>query len=263
LGGDNYTLTGQFESPYGLVMPISHYALLAARRMHEFGTTPEQMAEVAVAARRWAQFNPKAWIRDPLTISDVLASPMISTPYRKLDCCLVTDGGGAIVVTTRARARDAAKRPVRVLGTGESHTSWNVSQIADMTASPGAAAAKAAFGMAGIGPDDVDVLEPYDNFTGAVLQHLEDLGFCKRGEAGAFVAGGRLGPGGDLPSLTQGGGLSYCHPGALGILLLVEAVRQLRHECGERQVKGAEIAVAHGIGGVVHSASSTVVLARE
>ncbi len=263
MGTDNYTLTGQFEGPYGLVMPISHYALLAARRMHEFGITPEQMAEVAVTARNWAKLNPKSWIRDPLTIADVLASPMMCTPYRKLDCCLITDGGGAVVVTSKARARDAAKRAIRVLGTGESHTHWHASQIRDMTASPGAAAAQAAFGMAGIGPDDVDVLEPYDNFTGAVLQHLEDLGFCKRGEGGAFVEGGRLGPGGALPSMTMGGGLSYCHPGALGILLIIEAVRQLRHEAGARQVKDARIGVAHGIGGVIHSSSSTVVLARE
>jgi acetyl-CoA acetyltransferase len=263
LAADRYTLDGQFEAPYGLLMPISHYALLAARRMHEFGITAEQMAEVAVAARRWAQLNPKAWIRDPLSIDDVLASPMISEPYRKLDCCLVTDGGGAVVVTTKARARDAAKRPVRVLGAGESHTQWHVSQVPDMTMSPGAVAAKEAFGMAGISPADVDVLEPYDNFTGAVLQHLEDLGFCGRGEAGGFVEGGRLAPGGELPTMTTGGGLSYCHPGALGILLLIEAVRQLRGEAGKRQVPDAKIAVAHGIGGMTHSTSATVVLARE
>ncbi|MGF1609715.1 MAG: acetyl-CoA acetyltransferase [Kiloniellales bacterium] len=263
LAPDSYTLTGQFEAPYGLMMPISHYALLAARRMHEFGITAEQMAEVAVAARRWAQLNPKAWSRDPLSVEDVLASPMVSSPYHKLDCCLVTDGGGAVVVTTKERARDAAKRPVRVLGAGESHTQWHVSQVADMTVSPGAVAAREALGMAGVTAADVDVLEPYDNFTGAVLQHLEDLGFCGRGEAGAFVEGGRLAPGGALPAMTMGGGLSYCHPGALGILLLIEAVRQLRGEAGERQVDGAEIAVAHGIGGLTHSTSATVVLGRD
>jgi acetyl-CoA acetyltransferase len=260
---DSYTLNGQFEAPFGLLMPITHYALLAARRMHEFGITPAQMAEVAVAARRWAQLNPKAWSREPLTIDDVLASPMISEPYRKLDCCLVTDGGGAVVVTGKARARDAAKPAIRVLGAGESHTQWHVSQVPDMTVSPGAVAAREAFGMAGVTAADVDVLEPYDNFTGAVLQHIEDLGFCGRGEGGAFVEGGRLGPGGGLPAMTQGGGLSYCHPGALGILLLVEAVRQLRGEAGARQVADAKIAVAHGIGGMTHSTAATVVLARE
>jgi acetyl-CoA acetyltransferase len=260
---DTYTLNGQFEAPFGLLMPITHYALLAARRMHEFGITPAQMAEVAVAARRWAQLNPKAWSREPLTVEDVLASPMISEPYRKLDCCLVTDGGGAVVVTSKGRARDAAKPAIRVLGAGESHTQWHVSQVPDMTTSPGAVAAREAFGMAGITAGDVDVLEPYDNFTGAVLQHLEDLGFCGRGEGGAFVEGGRLAPGGGLPAMTQGGGLSYCHPGALGILLLIEAVRQLRGEAGARQVPDAKIAVAHGIGGMTHSTSATVVLARE
>jgi acetyl-CoA acetyltransferase len=263
LGGDPTTLTGQFEGPYGLLMPISHYALLAARRMHAFGITAEQMAEVAVAARKWAQLNPKAFVRDPLTIEQVLASPMISSPYRKLDCCLVTDGGGAVVVTHKDRAKDAAKKPVRVLGTGESHTQWHVAQCADMTTSPGAVSAREAFGMAGITAQDVDVLEPYDNFTGAVLQHLEDLGFCGRGEGGAFAADGTLAPGGALPAMTQGGGLSYCHPGALGILLLIEAVRQLRGEAGERQVRDAEVAVAHGIGGITHSTAATVVLGRE
>jgi acetyl-CoA acetyltransferase len=260
---DTYTLTGQFEAPYGLLGPISHYALLAARRMHEFGITPEQQAEVAVAARRWAQLNPKAWSREPLTIEDVLASPMVSSPYRKLDCCLVTDGGGAVVVTTRERARDAEKTPIRILGAAESHTQWHVSQVPDMTASPGSVAARDAFGMAGVKAGDVDVVEVYDNFTGAVLQHLEDLGFCGRGEAGAFVEGGRLAPGGDIPTMTSGGGLSYCHPGALGILLLIEAVRQLRGEAGDRQVEDARIAVAHGIGGMSHSTSATVVLGRE
>jgi acetyl-CoA acetyltransferase len=260
---DDPSIAGQLEAPYGLLAPITHYALLAARRMHEFGITGAQMAEVAVAARRWAQRNPKAFVRDPLTIDDVLASPMISSPYHKLDCCLVTDGGGAVVVTHKDRARDVAKKPVRVLGTGESHTQWHVSQVPDMTVSPGAVSAREAFGMAGITAKDVDVLEPYDNFTGAVLQHLEDLGFCGRGEGGAFVEGGRLAPGGDLPTMTSGGGLSYCHPGALGILLLIEAVRQLRGEAGERQVKDAEIAVAHGIGGISHSTAATVVLARD
>lgn len=262
-GGDTYSLVSQFEAPYGPLMPISHYALLAARRMHEFGITAEHMAEVAVAARLWAQRNPKAWSHEPLTVDDVLASPMISSPYRKLDCCLVTDGGGAVVVTTRERARDAAKRAIRVLGVGESHGAWHIAQVPDMTRSPGARAARDAFAMAGIEPRDVDLIEPYDNFTGAVLQHLEDMGFCGRGEGGAFVEDGALRPGGALPAMTSGGGLSYCHPGALGILLLVEAVRQLRGEAGARQVPDARIAVAHGIGGVIHSTSATVVLGRD
>jgi acetyl-CoA acetyltransferase len=231
--------------------------------MHEYGTTLEQLAAVAVAARQWARLNPKAWSRGPLTIDDVMASPMICDPLRKLDCCLVTDGGGVIVMSTKERAKDAAKRPVRVLGAGESHCQWHVAQCPDLTVTPGAVSGREAFAMAGIGPQDVDVFEPYDNFTNGVLLYLEDLGFCKKGEGGAFVAEGRLAPGGSLPSMTSGGGLSYNHPGALGILLLIEAVRQLRGEAGDRQVPGAEIAVAHGTGGLAFSTASTVVLARE
>ncbi|HEX5503703.1 MAG TPA: acetyl-CoA acetyltransferase [Thermomicrobiales bacterium] len=260
--GDTSSLTAQFQTPYGLPMPIGHYALIAARHMHQYGTTSEQLAEIAVAARRWAQLNPKAWKRDPLTVADVLASRPISTPLHRDDCCLVTDGGGVLILTSAARARDAARRPVRVLGAGESHTHWHISQMPDLTISAGAVSGREAFAMAGITPADVDVLEPYDSFTVTVLLALEDLGFCGKGEGGAFVEGGRLAPGGALPAMTSGGGLSYCHPGALGLLLLVEAVRQLRGEAGARQVPDAEIAVAHGVGGMM-STAGTVVLARE
>ena len=260
---DDYTLTGQFETPYGILSPIGQYALIAARHMHQYGTKPEHFAEVAVAARRWAQLNPKAFSRDPLTIDDVLASEMISDPLRRLDCCLLTDGGAAAVVTTRARARDAAKRAIRILGAGESHTHWHIAEMKDLTVSAGTMSGRNAFAMAGIGPDDVDFLQPYDNFTSAVIMHLEDLGFCGRGEGGAFVAGGRLGPGGALPAMTSGGGLSYCHPGMLGLLLIVEAVRQLRGEAGARQVPEARIGVVHGIGGVSFSSAATAVLAAE
>ncbi len=259
---DDPSLAGQFEAPYGLPMPIGYYALSAARHMHQYGTTSEQLAEIAVAARKWAQLNPKAWSRDPLSVDDVLASRMLADPLHRLDCCLVTDGGGAVVLTTESRARDAAKRPVRVLGAGEGQMHWHIAQMPDLTISPAVISGREAFAMAGITPADVDVLEPYDSFTVTVLLALEDLGFCPKGEGGAFVEGGRLAPGGDLPAMTSGGGLSYNHPGALGILLLVEAVRQLRGEAGERQVPEAEIAVAHGSGGVL-STASTVVLARD
>jgi acetyl-CoA acetyltransferase len=260
---DDYTLTGQYEAPYGILSPIGQYALIAARHMHQYGTTPEQFAEVAVAARRWAQKNPKAFVRDPLTVEEVLASEMISEPLRRLDCCLMTDGGAAAVITTKARARDAAKRPVRILGAGESHTQWHIAEMKDLTVSAGAVSGREAFAMAGVTPDDVDFLEPYDNFTSAVVMHVEDLGFCRKGEGGAFVGGGRLAPGGALPAMTSGGGLSYCHPGMLGLLLVVEAVRQLRGEAGERQVPDARIGVVHGIGGVSFGAAATAVLARE
>jgi acetyl-CoA acetyltransferase len=257
------SLAGQFEAPYGLPLAIGQYALIASRHMHEHGTTPEQLAEVAVTARTWAQLNPKAWSRDPLTVDDVLASPPISEPFHKLDCCLRTDGGGAVVVTTAERARDAAKRPIRVLGAAESHTQWHISQMPDLTVTCARESGREAFARAGITPDDVDVFEPYDTFTSSVILALEDLGFCAKGEGGAFVADGNLKPGGRLPSMTMGGGLSYCHPGALGILLLVEAVRQLRGEAGERQVPDAQIGVAHGIGGISNSVAATVVLARD
>ncbi len=261
---DPEAITSQFEVPFGLPAPVGRYALCAARHMHEFGTTEEQLAEVAVAARAWANLNPKAWSHGkPLTVDDVLASRPISTPLKRHDCCLVTDGGGAVVLTTAARARGAAKRPIRVLGAGESHTHRHIMAMPSLVETAGRVSGRDAFAMAGIGPGDVDVLAPYDSFTITVLLALEDLGFCAPGEAGAFVAEGRLAPGGGLPAMTQGGGLSYCHPGALGLLLLVEAVRQLRGECGERQVPGdPQIAVAHGVGGYV-SAASTVVLARD
>ena len=259
---DRFNLTEQFQSPCGLPTPIGGYALIAAQHMHEYGTTPEQLAAVAVTARSWAQLNPKAWSRTPLTIDEVLSSRMICDPLHKLDCCLITDGGGVVILTHADRARDSNRRPVRVLGAGESHSHWHIAHRPEHSRSPGAVAAEQAFAMAGIKAEDIDVLEPYDAFTINVIIHLEDLGFCRKGEGGPFVAEGHLRPGGKLPALTSGGGLSYCHPGALGILLLIEAVRQLRHEAGSRQVPDAEVAVAHGMGGY-HSFGSTVVLVRD
>jgi acetyl-CoA acetyltransferase len=262
--GDPEDITTQFEVPFGLPAPVGRYALAAARHMHEFGTTEAQLAEVAVTAREWANLNPKAWSHGkPLTVQDVLDSKPISTPLKRHDCCLVTDGGGVVVLTTEARARDAAKRPIRVLGAAESHTHVHVMSMPSLVRTAGAVSGREAFAMAGVGPADVDVLEPYDSFTITVLLALEDLGFCGPGESGAFVEEGNLRPGGSLPAMTQGGGLSYNHPGAFGLLLLIEAVRQLRGECGERQVPGdPEIAVAHGVGWYISSAS-TVVLARD
>jgi len=256
------TLTDQFQSPYGLPMPIGHYAMIAARHMHQYGTTSEQLAEIAVAARKWAAMNPKAWKRDPLSIEDVVTSRMLSTPLHRHDCCLVTDGGGVVILTNKERARDAVKKPIRILGAGESQTHWHISQMPDLTVSAGKVSGREAFSMAGITPNDVDFIEPYDSFTITVLMALEDLGFCAKGEGGAFVEGGRLAPGGDLPGLTSGGGLSYCHPGALGLLLLVEAVRQLRGEAGDRQIPKADIGVAHGVGGM-YSTAATVILASD
>ena len=263
LGGaeDEQNPAAQFETPYGPLLPISAYALAAARHTHEFGTPPEALAEVAVAAREWALRNPKAFRHDagPLTVDEVLGSDVLSSPLHALDCCLVTDGGGAVVMTTAERAADLARRAVAVLGHSEAATHVNVSQMPDLTATGAYRSAERAFAMAGVKPGDVDVAQLYDSFTITVLLTLEALGFCGPGEAGDFVAGGRIRPGGDLPLNTSGGGLSYCHPGQFGILLLVEAVRQLRGECGGRQVDGAEVAVCHGTGGYL-SHHATVVL---
>ncbi|RWN94622.1 acetyl-CoA acetyltransferase [Mesorhizobium sp.] len=258
--GRDRSLSGQFEAPYGLPRPIGNYALIAARHMHQYGTTAEQMADVAVAARAWAATNPKAWARTPLTRGQVMDSPYVAEPLHALDCCLVTDGGGAVVVTTAARGRDARKSAVRVLGMGEKVTHWMVSQIPDPTITPGVESGRQAYGMAGVAPDDMDLVLLYDNFTIAVIMQLEDLGFCRKGEGGAFASPERIGPGGTLPVNPMGGGLSYNHPGMLGLLLIVEAVRQLRGEAGLRQVTEPELAVVHGIGGACFGSAATLVL---
>ena len=252
----------EWELPYGLRMPMGAYALAASRHLAQFGTTSEQLAQIAVDTRRWAAMNPNARYRDPITIADVLASPMQVSPLHLLDCCLVTDGAGAFVMTSAERARDLAQPPVYVLGAATGGTHSMISEMPDLTTTGGAVSGPAAFAMAGIKPSDVDLLMGYDSFTITALLHLEDLGFCGKGEGGAFVADGKLGPGGSLPMNTNGGGLSYTHPGQYGMFLLVEAVHQLRGECGERQLTDPEIAIAHGSGGVL-STMGTVVLGTE
>ena len=260
-GTDSFRL--QFEVPYGLAGPPTGYALAAARHMHEFGTTSEQLAEVAVATRKWASLNPRAIMREPLTIDEVLSSRLISWPLRLLDCCLVTDAGGAVVVTSAERARDCRRKPVYVLGTGEASTHVMVSQMPDFARWDAARlAGERTFEMAGVTPADIDVAQFYDAFTIVPIMGLEALGFCRPGEGGPFVAGQRTAPGGDFPMNTNGGGLSYTHPGMYGMFLVVEATRQLRGECDARQVDGAEIAVAHG-SGMVLSCMSTAVLGTE
>jgi acetyl-CoA acetyltransferase len=260
-GGDLPFL--QWDLPYGFGLPASSYSLAARRHMHEYGTTSEQLAEIAVAFRGWATKNPNAYHRDPIAVDDVLASPMVAEPLHKLDCCLVTDGAGALVMTSAARARDLRQPPVYVLGAGTAHThGMSISQMPDITTTAAAVSGPNAFAMAGITPSDVDVVQLYDSFTITALITLEDLGFCAKGEGGGFVEGGRLGPGGDLPTNTNGGGLSYTHPGMYGMFVLVEAVRQLRGDVVDRQVPGAEVAVANGCGGVL-SCTSTIVLGTE
>jgi acetyl-CoA acetyltransferase len=226
--------------------------------MHRYGTTAEQLAEVAVATRAWAALNPKAYFRDPITVADVLASPMISSPLHLLDCCLVTDGGGAVVVTSEAVAASTRKPPVWVLGHGEAHTHLAIASMPDLTVTPAALSGPVAMGMAGVGHAELDVVELYDSFTITVIETLESLGFCGPGEGGPFVAGQRTAPGGDFPLNTNGGGLSYCHPGMYGIFLLIEATRQLRGERGEAQVPGARLALVNGTGGVLSSCATVV-----
>jgi acetyl-CoA acetyltransferase len=237
-----------FEKVYGLASPLPGYAMCAARHMHDYGTTRAQMAEVAVAARQWAQLHPDATMQAPLTIADVLASPMVADPLSRLDCCLMSDGGAAVIVTSAARARALRRPPVYFLGGAGASWSREVSQIPDFTTTPTAECAPRAFAMAGVATDDIDVLQLYDAFTINVIMFLEDMGFCKKGEGGAFVSGGRIAPGGALPVNTNGGGLSFAHPGMYGLFTLIEAAEQLRGGAGARQIAGAEIAVAHGNG---------------
>jgi acetyl-CoA acetyltransferase len=251
-----------WEAPFGLRMPIGAYALAASRHVHEFGTTPEQLAQIAVSTREWATKNPRARFQDPLTIDEVLASEMVCSPLHKLDCCLQTDGAGAFVMVSAERAKDLRKPPVYVLGTGSSTTHSIISQMPILTTTGTDHSGAKAMAMAGVLHDDVDLLMLYDSFTITTLLLLEDLGFCEKGEGGAFVEDGRLGPGGALPTNTNGGGLSYTHPGMYGMFLIVEAVRQLRGECGDRQVPDCDVAIASGSGGVL-SAMSTAVLGSE
>jgi acetyl-CoA acetyltransferase len=251
----------QWEAPYGHTL-ISKYAMAARRHMHEYGTTIEQLAEIAVSARSNARDNAEASYRDPITINDVLSGPMIADPFTKLHCCIRSDGGAAVVLVAEDRVPDLCQAPVWVLGTGECTVHVSTSQWPDMTTGPGAVSGRLAFERAGLTPQDVDVAELYDAFTYMLLVTLEDLGFCKKGEGGPFVEDGRLRLGGDLPVNTDGGGLSALHPGQRGLFLLVEAVRQLRGECGPRQVPDARIAVVSGTGGWFCS-SGTVVLGRD
>ncbi len=251
----------QYESPYGNSL-VGAYAMAARRHMHEYGTTSEQLAEIAVGVREYATHNPNAMYRDPITVDDVVSSRMIAEPLHKLDCCAITDGGGAFVMTTAERARDLRQPPVYVLGAAGAQTHWNISQMPDYTTTAAATCGPIAFERAGLTPDDVDMAMFYDSFTITVLLLLEDLGFCKKGEGGSFAAEGNLKRGGRLPLNTDGGGLSSCHPGMRGIFLIVEAVRQLRGQAGEVQVPDCNVAIACGSGGWL-SAIGAAILGKE
>lgn len=248
-----------YEARYAPREPISSYALAAARHMYQYGTSREQLAAATVASRQWAKDNPLAFARDPVTVEDVLASRMLCDPISALDCCLVTDGAGAVVVTRADRAASGPHPPVYVLGVATELTHRQISQMPDLTVTGAAASGPRAFAMAGLRPADVDVVQLYDAFTINVVLFLEDLGFVPKGEGGPFLADGHIAPGGDLPVNTNGGGLSCVHPGMYGIFTLIEAVSQLRGGNGARQVEGAEVALCHGNGGVL-SAQSTALL---
>jgi acetyl-CoA acetyltransferase len=251
----------QFEVPYGPIVP-SLYALVAQRHMHEFGTTPEQMAEVAVTLRRHASLNPNAHKRELITVSDVLKSRMITAPLHILDCAIVSDGAAAAIVTSIERARDLKKRPVHLLGQGYGLRHSHIGEHVDLMSTGAVDSGRGAFKSAGLTPVDIDVAQIYDCFTITVIIELEDLGFCKKGEGGQFVEGGRIGIGGELPVTTHGGLLSGGHPGlGGGFFHVVEAVRQLRGEAAERQVRDAEVALVHGNGGVI-SIHCTIILGR-
>ena len=248
----------QFEAPYGSLMP-GMYALAARRHMHEYGTTGEQLAAVAVAQRKHAQLHGGAQMMTPLTIDDVLSSRMIADPLHVNDCCLVSDGGAAIIVTTAERARDMPQKPVYLLGAGEGSTHEHISEAPDLTSFGSRLAGERAFGMAGVKPADIDTAMLYDCFTITVLILLEDLGFCGKGESGPFAAEGNLELGGRLPVNTHGGMLSHAAPGyANGIFHITEAVKQLRGEAGPRQVPDAELALVHGNGGMLSTHSAIV-----
>ncbi len=242
-----------FEAAYEPMMPVAGYALAAARHMHEFGTAREQLAEVAVAARAWAKLNPEAFMRDDLDVAQCLASRMVADPLTVRDCCLVTDGAAAVVMTRADRARDAVSEPIYLLGAGEAVTHKEIASMPDLTVTGALESGRCAYESARLEPSDIDVVELYDAFTINTILFLEDLGFCEKGEGGRFVEGGRIAPGGALPVNTNGGGLSCVHPGMYGLFTLVEAVEQLRGGAGARQIEGAKLALCHGNGGVLSS----------
>lgn len=248
----------EVEAPYQARFPVSSYALAAARHMYEYGTRPEDLAAVAVSARNWARMNPEAFARDPLSIGDVLAAPRVSSPLGRYDCCLVTDGAAAVIMTRADRAKNLAKKPVYLLGAASEHWHKQISSMPDLCSTSAVESSRRAFEVAGLTSKDVDLVQLYDAFTISTIILLEDLGFCPKGEGGRFVADGNIAPGGTLPTNTNGGGLSCCHPGMYGLFVLIEGIRQLRGDAGERQVKKADVALCHGSGGVFSNQATNI-----
>ena len=252
--------SSQYDALYGMIGPPVNYSMAAARYMHQYGEdrSRQAMAEIAVSTRKWAQLNPKAMMREPMTFDDYHNSRWISRPFHLLDCCLVTDAGAAVVITTAERARSLPKKPVWVLGAAEHHDHAAISQMPDLTVTPAHVTGPRALERAGVTHGDIDLTMIYDSFTYTVLATIESLGFCGPGEGPDFVAGQRTAPGGDWPLNTSGGGLSYTHPGMYGIFLIVEAVRQLRGEAGDRQLASPELALVNGTGGLLSSTGTLV-----
>ncbi len=263
LGGvlEHHTPEAQFESAYGPLFPLSYYAMAAQRYIRDVPNARAALNEIAISAREWALLNPAAYRygSKSLTSEEIEDADLISSPLRTSDCCLVTDGGGAIVITSLDRAKDLKKKAISILGFGESTTNTSMTTHRDLRVTGAKASGERAFEMAGVKPSDIDVVEVYDSFTITTLLSIEGLGFTDKGGGAEFFLDQKTRPGGSFPLNTNGGGLSYCHPGQYGILLLVEAVRQLRGECGERQVKNAQLALAHGTGGIL-STNATVIL---
>lgn len=252
-----------FERPFGSCFPIGLYALCTQRHMHQYGTTRAQFAKLVVESRRWAALNPLATRRTPITIDEVLAAPPVVAPLHRLDACLVSDAGGAFVVTTLERARDLDTKPVAFLGAGHAYTHRSPWLMDDMTTTGAVESSRRAFAAAGVGLADIDVFEIYDAFSSQLLMMLEDIGLCPKGEGGRYVAETDFGPGGAVALNTSGGGLSYLHPGMFGMFLVIEAVGQLRGGCGMRQVPGARTALVHGNGGVFNSEVTAILQAAE
>lgn len=242
-----------YEKPYKPISPASAYALATARYMHEFGATKEQFGDVAIAARQWAALNPDAFMREPLSMDEYLASRMVSDPVSVRDCCLVTDGAAAVVMVRADRAKELAKRPAYLLGSAAAVYHLDIPSMPSLTTTAAVDSGARAFAQARVKPADIDVVELYDAFTINTILFLEDLGFCRKGEGASFVGGGRIAPGGELPVNTNGGGLSCVHPGMYGLFTMVEAAEQVMGTAGARQVADVDLAVSHGNGGKLSS----------
>jgi len=250
--------TPELEKPYDPMVPVSGYALAASRYFHEYGASRKDLARVAQSARQWAALNPDAELRDPISLDEILAAPLIASPFSKHDCCLVSDGGAALILTSAKRAKDLKKPPIYVLGNASAHWHREIAQMPDLTVTAASVTGPQAMAAAGISHQDIDVVQLYDAFTLNPLLFLEDLGFCNKGEGAAFIADGHIQPGGALPVNTNGGGLAFAHPGAYGLFALIEAAIQLRGDAGQRQVSNAQTALVHGNGGTLSHQATTI-----